>query len=539
MSQHQSEFPLSHSELNYALSNEPLLLNGMKILFDQSATVYPVSVQPRDATTRTNSTLKHLAAPKSQYSLPMMVRSRAGATIAPSGGAPTILPISAPSAAFPVAPVSAPPSAPVPAKAIAVLVLDEDEGGLLPKEYKELKKSVTTIRGWLIGLGLSPINAKYKQAIEKHDYEKAYFLWKDFKKIVDSLSQKKGDEVLDKDKTEKLYLLRLLYESYTEAFNSLLTLSKNDKRAVSRVPPAEERERDEREQGQYGQSVPKGKSGLSDESDKVRFLKEAQEYKEFFKDYAGSLKDDSARLVDLLENFVRTETATVSERADIEKILQAMRQAKESLMDEAESKEELDALDKLYQEEQDELVEIQKAIDRGDEIGRGSKTVIAERVAKKVASIATGYLAGLDLTRITTGLLETAKAANRIKRTVDHIKALKRLKEAERKDVKRPEGWKEITDFIIKQKTAKIGTSGAGIATVVPGVGYVITAGVEAHNLSTKLDRERYAKELLNWYGEKDIHAGLIILELVGIEHFRNVIAGNKVDAVAEKMKVL
>lgn len=47
MSQRNSEFPVSHSGLNYALSSEPLLLSGMKILFDQSASVYLVNLQSK------------------------------------------------------------------------------------------------------------------------------------------------------------------------------------------------------------------------------------------------------------------------------------------------------------------------------------------------------------------------------------------------------------------------------------------------------------------------------------------------------------
>ncbi|NEQ76487.1 MAG: hypothetical protein F6K23_27705 [Okeania sp. SIO2C9] len=33
---------------NYALSNEPIMLNGMKVIFDHSAPVYPVTLQPKD-----------------------------------------------------------------------------------------------------------------------------------------------------------------------------------------------------------------------------------------------------------------------------------------------------------------------------------------------------------------------------------------------------------------------------------------------------------------------------------------------------------
>ena len=48
MNQHQSQFPNHQSELNYALSDEPILLNGMKVLFDQQASVYPVDLQLKD-----------------------------------------------------------------------------------------------------------------------------------------------------------------------------------------------------------------------------------------------------------------------------------------------------------------------------------------------------------------------------------------------------------------------------------------------------------------------------------------------------------
>ncbi|HAC65494.1 MAG TPA: hypothetical protein DCF68_18675 [Cyanothece sp. UBA12306] len=40
-------FPNYQLGLNYALSNEPILLNGMKVIFDQSAAVYPVSLQSK------------------------------------------------------------------------------------------------------------------------------------------------------------------------------------------------------------------------------------------------------------------------------------------------------------------------------------------------------------------------------------------------------------------------------------------------------------------------------------------------------------
>ncbi|MGK7953859.1 MAG: hypothetical protein AB4063_01115 [Crocosphaera sp.] len=46
--QQQSFFPNHQLGLNYALSSEPILLNGMKVIFDQSTPVYPVNLQPKD-----------------------------------------------------------------------------------------------------------------------------------------------------------------------------------------------------------------------------------------------------------------------------------------------------------------------------------------------------------------------------------------------------------------------------------------------------------------------------------------------------------
>jgi hypothetical protein len=48
ISKEQSLFPDLGTELNYALSSEPVLLNGMKVIFDQPASVYPVSLQPKE-----------------------------------------------------------------------------------------------------------------------------------------------------------------------------------------------------------------------------------------------------------------------------------------------------------------------------------------------------------------------------------------------------------------------------------------------------------------------------------------------------------
>ena len=45
MNQRQSEFPSHQSGLNYAFSDEPILLNGMKVIFDQPTSVYPVNLQ--------------------------------------------------------------------------------------------------------------------------------------------------------------------------------------------------------------------------------------------------------------------------------------------------------------------------------------------------------------------------------------------------------------------------------------------------------------------------------------------------------------
>lgn len=42
MTSKQTKFPRSQPGLNYALVEEPILLNGMKVLFDQPVSVYPV-----------------------------------------------------------------------------------------------------------------------------------------------------------------------------------------------------------------------------------------------------------------------------------------------------------------------------------------------------------------------------------------------------------------------------------------------------------------------------------------------------------------
>lgn len=43
-----SLFPSLESGLNYALADEPILLNGMKVIFDQAAPVYPVNLKRKD-----------------------------------------------------------------------------------------------------------------------------------------------------------------------------------------------------------------------------------------------------------------------------------------------------------------------------------------------------------------------------------------------------------------------------------------------------------------------------------------------------------
>lgn len=60
MNQHQSQFPSDRSELNYALSDEPILLNGMKVIFDQQASVYPVNLQVKNRNKFNNSLAKSL-----------------------------------------------------------------------------------------------------------------------------------------------------------------------------------------------------------------------------------------------------------------------------------------------------------------------------------------------------------------------------------------------------------------------------------------------------------------------------------------------
>ena len=53
-------FPKHQIGLNYALSDEPILLNGMKVIFDQQASVYPVSLQVKDRQLLNTSLAKRL-----------------------------------------------------------------------------------------------------------------------------------------------------------------------------------------------------------------------------------------------------------------------------------------------------------------------------------------------------------------------------------------------------------------------------------------------------------------------------------------------
>jgi len=61
MNQRQSEFPSHQSGLNYAFSDEPILLNGMKVIFDQSTSVYPVNLQHKNGNLFNNSLAKSLS----------------------------------------------------------------------------------------------------------------------------------------------------------------------------------------------------------------------------------------------------------------------------------------------------------------------------------------------------------------------------------------------------------------------------------------------------------------------------------------------
>jgi hypothetical protein len=45
LSQGQSLFPHIEEGFNYAFANAPVLLNGMKVIFDRSVPVYPVNLK--------------------------------------------------------------------------------------------------------------------------------------------------------------------------------------------------------------------------------------------------------------------------------------------------------------------------------------------------------------------------------------------------------------------------------------------------------------------------------------------------------------
>lgn len=55
-----SQFPVDQFEWGYALSDEPVLLNGMKVLFDKSASVYPVNLEPKNGVAFNSSMAKSL-----------------------------------------------------------------------------------------------------------------------------------------------------------------------------------------------------------------------------------------------------------------------------------------------------------------------------------------------------------------------------------------------------------------------------------------------------------------------------------------------
>ena len=48
MNERQTLFPASQPGFNYALTDEPILLNGMKVIFDQQVAVYPVTLERKD-----------------------------------------------------------------------------------------------------------------------------------------------------------------------------------------------------------------------------------------------------------------------------------------------------------------------------------------------------------------------------------------------------------------------------------------------------------------------------------------------------------
>lgn len=47
-SQQQKQSSLQQSVFNYAFSSEPILLNGMKVIFDQPVSVYPVNLESKE-----------------------------------------------------------------------------------------------------------------------------------------------------------------------------------------------------------------------------------------------------------------------------------------------------------------------------------------------------------------------------------------------------------------------------------------------------------------------------------------------------------
>ncbi|MCU0567012.1 MAG: hypothetical protein MUF49_10490 [Oculatellaceae cyanobacterium Prado106] len=48
LSQAQTLFPQLDTEFNYAFSAKPILLNGMKVIFDKTAPVYPVNLKKKN-----------------------------------------------------------------------------------------------------------------------------------------------------------------------------------------------------------------------------------------------------------------------------------------------------------------------------------------------------------------------------------------------------------------------------------------------------------------------------------------------------------
>ncbi|MBD2206939.1 hypothetical protein H6G33_31180 [Calothrix sp. FACHB-1219] len=167
MNQRQSQFPINQSGLNYALSDNPILLNSMKVIFDRSVTVSPVSLETKYISNQSSS------------------QSWSGA-----------------------------------------LEFGDEFDGLLPKDYYKLEEELLTDEGRSRGLRLSEINSQYRQAIINKDYKMAYFFWKKFKQKVDELSQSKGEALL-KNKTDKLFLLKELFDSYTKAKEYLLRVSES------------------------------------------------------------------------------------------------------------------------------------------------------------------------------------------------------------------------------------------------------------------------------------------------------------------------